>query len=186
MQELIENNTPSNKPASAQTAPSVTGKSSDPFKAWTIVFAILFIAAAAFAAWQTLQLNEKASKVSSLESTVSGLQAEIAKTDGDGDQDIATDGDTPVDSDTDKILAAADAHVRAPAARSADTYEYTIMVNKDGFARVAASVVGVNASGVAVWLKKVGENWTVLLSTQDSLSQETIDIYGIPEAVLQQ
>lgn len=178
------------QPVPGQMGPVQTGKSSDPFKVWAIVLGILFLAAAGFAVWQTLQVSSLSSKVRELETTNSGLAESLAELTGSDSSANAggQDGDTPVASDTEKILAATDAHVRAPVTRSGTTFEYEIVVNKDGFARVLANVKDseVDGSGTSVWLKKVGDNWTALFSTQDTVSQETIDLYGLPDAVLQQ
>jgi hypothetical protein len=162
-----------------QPQPMQTGKSRDPFKMWLVVVAVLFLAAGGFAVWQTMQLNEKNAKVTTLESTVSGLETELAAANPDG---TAT-GDTATDSDSTKILAAVDAYVRAPVAAAGETFEYNILENENGFARVNVSTG--EGGGYAAWLKKVSDNWTVLVTGQDMPTQETIDKYNIPESVLQ-
>lgn len=158
--------------------PMQTGKSRSSARVvWVILLVLLLLGAVGFAVWQTLQLNDSNAKVSSLESSVANLQAELADA-----KDDSVDGDTPVNSDTDKILAAVDAYVRAPVASANLTYEYSIQETSDGFARV--SVTPTEGSGSVLLLKKVDENWTVLVGGQDSPSQEIIDQYGIPAAVL--
>ena len=135
-----------------QPTPAQTGKSRDPFKMWTIIFALLFVAAGGFGAWAVWQLNSQNGQLSS---------AQKAKT----------------DADSTKILVAVDAHVRADVNAKGD-FKYTITKNTGKFATVSVGVP--EGGGYELWVKKVGDNWTVLFGGQDSPTQALIDQYGIP------
>lgn len=181
MEQQINNQQQSSAQPQTQNTAMVTGKSRDPFKMWMVIFALLFVATAGFAVWQTLQLNGQSSKVAELESdgndlkaTNDSLQQQIDELNGVGSSD-STSGDT------DKILAAVDAYTRADTDAEGFTFEYTITRNADGFAKVR-----INSSDDDVsfaWVKKVGNNWTVVESGDDSLTQEVIDEFKIPSSV---
>lgn len=155
-----------------------TGKSADPLKMWLIVVIVLLLVAGGFAAWQTVQLNSQNAKVSSLESVVNGLQnsndelqTEVDSLKGDSKPT------TTSSADADKILAATDAYVRAPVSATGK-FEYNITKNSDDFAKVSVGVE--EGGGYQLWLKKVGDNWTVLFGGQDVPAQEELSKYGIP------
>jgi hypothetical protein len=90
----------------------------------------------------------------------------------------ATGTDTSAQTSIDKvkILAAVDAYVRAPVAANGN-FEYEIKDNDGKFATVNVAVP--EGGGYKLWLKKVGDNWTVLFGGQDAPSQEYIDKYGL-------
>ena len=164
-----------------------TGKSADPFKIWAIVLGLLFLAAGGFAVWQTMQVSELGSKVASLESSAAQLQADKNSIQAELNTlkgiDSTDDSGTQKTPDSVKILAAVDAYVRAPVEAKGKAFEYNVLEVSDGFARV--NVGPSEIAGYALWLKKVGENWTVLFGGQDMPGQDMIDKYGIPESILQ-
>lgn len=178
-----------NQPAQPQ-APMQTGKSSDPFKMWAVIFVLLFLAAAAFAAWQTLQLSSQSTKVAGLEASVTELQsgkiALQAELDGlkGGDTSTSSTGSTgdTTNPDTTKILAAVDAYVRAPVAATEGKFEYSLRTNNGTFAKV--DVTPNDGSGYLLWLKKVDDNWTVLFGGQDTPADSEVTKYAIPESLL--
>ena len=163
-----------------QPTPAQTGKSRDPFKMWTIIFALLFVAAGGFGAWAVWQLNSQNGQLSSAqkaktdaESNSASLQSQLNALKGNS----ATGGTGATDADSTKILAAVDAHVRADVNAKGD-FKYTITKNTGKFATVSVGVP--EGGGYELWVKKVGDNWTVLFGGQDSPTQALIDQYGIP------
>lgn len=161
-----------------KSQPSVTAnKPRNSFKAWTVVFALLFICAGVFAVWQTSQVNQLNvdERLASLQAEKLSLQNELAKLKG---TDAPASEQEQASPDSTKILAAVDAHVRAPVAAAGTQYEYAIDKTEGNFAEVNVSVP--EGGGFNVWLKKVGDNWTVILSGQDTPPQADQDKYGIP------
>jgi hypothetical protein len=172
------------QPISNHEASVQTGKSSDPLKMWAMVLAVLLLVAASVAAWAFLQVGALNSKVSDLEATTTeltvsktSLQGQLDKLNGDG---AATDATSP---DSAKIIAAADLYMRRPKASTNADFEYTIIKTADGFSRVSAGFKDVGG-GVAVWVKKVGDNWVGIIAGQENPAQADIDLYGIPQSVL--
>lgn len=169
-------------PAAAPSAPMQIGKSRDPFKVWTIIFALLFVAAAGFAGWQYLQMGTTNSKVASLEESAAALQAKKVELQAELDA-LKNSGSTGTDTsggnsaDATAILAVTDAYVRAPVAATGE-FTYTVSKNENSFAKVNVAVA--EGGGYILWLKKVGNTWTVLFGGQDAPMQETLDKYGIP------
>jgi cell division protein FtsL len=151
-----------------------------PGKVKTMLIAVLvlvLLAAAGFAVWQTMQLGTLDSKVTSLEATNQDLQTSKTSLQAQLDS-LKTANKMSQTTDKDKIIAASDAYVRAPVAAAATKFEYTITKNTGKFALVNVKVP--EGGGYQLWLKKVSDNWTVLLGGQDQPSQEDIDKYDIP------
>lgn len=162
-----------------------TGKSADPLKMWVIVLVILFLAATGVAVWQFLQVGSLSSRVSTLEASAAQLQADKNNLQAQlsGDDTTSTDSSgASSNPESAKILAAVDAYVRAPVSASKQSFEYSILKNENSFAKV--NVGSPEGAGYALWLKKVGDNWTVLFGGQDNPGQDVIDQYGLPESFL--
>jgi hypothetical protein len=164
-----------------------TGKSSDPFKMWSMVFAVLFLAAAGVAVWQFIQNGSLSSRVTSVEANAAQLQADKNNLQSqlnalNDDSNNGTDGESSNSADAAKILAAVDAYVRAPVEASKESFEYSVNKNQDSFATV--NVGAPEGGGYQLWLKKVGDNWTVLFGGQDMPAQDMVDKYGIPDSFL--
>lgn len=164
--------------------PVKTGKSRDPMKMWVILLVVLLLAVAGLAAWQFMQTSLLSSKVSELETNSSQLQANNNSLQSElnelkGVQTASEDGGQASPEST-KILAAVDAYVRAPVAATG-AFEYEVKTNDGKFAVVTVGVP--EGSGYQLWLKKVGDNWTVLFGGQDKPSQEMIDKYGLTNEV---
>ncbi len=169
------------QPLSNHEAPVQTGKSSDPLKMWVMILGILFLVAAGLAVWQFLQVGAQSSRVTELEANAAQLLADknSLKSQLDllgGTETTGTDASAQTSLDTAKILAAVDAYVRAPVAAKGD-FEYAIKNNDGKFATVNVAVP--DGGGYMLWLKKVGDNWTVLFGGQEGPSQELIDKYGL-------
>jgi hypothetical protein len=144
-----------------------------------ILLAVLAVLAIGSAVWQTSQLSDQTAKVDSLQSANKDLQASATTLQAQLDNLKAGTGTTTTQpTDQDKILAASDAYVRAPVAATSTKFEYTVTKNTGKFALVNVKVP--EGGGYQLWLKKVGDNWTVLFGGQDQPAQEDIDKYGIP------
>ncbi len=158
------------------------GKSGGVPAVWVVVLALLLVAAIGFAVWQVFSASQQVSGLISekndLQSTNNELRTEVDQLKGtDSSGDEAT-----TDPDSFKILAAVDAHVRAPVGAKG-TFEYAIQKTNGDFSRVSVSVE--EGGGYLLWLKKVENSWTVLFGGQDMPSQEMIDKYGLTAAVLE-
>lgn len=164
--------------------PTQTGKSSDPLKMWTMLLGIILLAVAAFAAWQWFNASALGSKVETLESNAAQLQANNNSLQSELNTykgvDTASESGETTTPDSTKILAAVDAYVRAPV-EATGAFEYAIKINDGKFALVNVNVP--EGSGYLLWLKKVGDNWTVLFGGQEGPSQEYIDKYGLSKEV---
>ncbi len=169
------------QPITNHEAPVQTGKSSDPLKMWVMILGILFLVAAGLAVWQFLQVGNVNSRVTELEANAAQLLADknSLKSQLDllgGSDATGTDASAQTSIDTTKILAAVDAYVRAPVGAKG-SFEYTVKDNDGKFA--TANVAVPEGGGYKLWLKKVGDNWTVLFGGQDAPTQELIDKYGL-------
>lgn len=156
-----------------------TGKSLDSQKMWVMILIALLAVAAGFALWQTIQLGGASSSLQSYQISTGDLQASKIALQKELDE-LKNDESAAATANTgkDKILAAVDAYVRAPKQATSQQFEYAITKTTDQFAKVSVGVA--EGGGYSVTLKRVGENWTVIVAGQDAPSQETVDKYGIP------
>lgn len=101
---------------------------------------------------------------------------QAADSDGDGDNDAATDEQAIIDMATlytTKILVSD--------LESMAEYNYEISKQSDEFASVAVNVSG--GAGFAMLLKKADDQWVVIHSGHQ-IDQATLDRYGVPESFI--
>ncbi|HRJ06607.1 MAG TPA: hypothetical protein PK096_03050 [Candidatus Saccharibacteria bacterium] len=142
---------------------------------------VIALAACVVAGWMYYdQSNQKASlesQVDDKDKKISQLQTQLGEA-----TEPAADDDQPVDSETDAIVSAATAYARAPEESANTTYEVEIKKQVEGFASV--SVTSGDSSFTEI-LKNVDDQWVVIVAGQNNPSDADMDMYGIPESLLQ-
>ncbi|HSE29413.1 MAG TPA: hypothetical protein VLA77_02390 [Candidatus Saccharimonadales bacterium] len=156
-------------------APQIGGGSNSKM-VWTIILAVLLLAAVGFAGWQWYTGSKKNQEISDLQASNTQLQSQVSTL----EQQVESDqgGAAAAPSDTDKILAAVDAYTRAPIAANGKVFKYTVAENNGTFAKVNVEVEG--DQGYTLALKKIDNAWTVVVSSKDSPTQADLDAYGVP------
>lgn len=149
-------------------------------KSWMWVLAVLALVVVAGAVrwWyfgQTQALYKEVATQKSIadlsQKEVANLKVEIAN--------LKADPNSPIVKDSDLILAATDAYVRAPVSAANEKFTYVITDNQGEFAKVAVGTA--EGTGYRVTLKKVDTNWTVLFAGQDLPLKEVGEKYGLPK-----
>lgn len=149
---------------------------------WVLLFIVALAAGGATWWWQysqtqsvQKQLSAEQDAVTAAQKNAANLQAEVAT--------LKADPGTVVTKDTDLILAATDAYVRAPVAAASEKFTYDVKDNTSKFAKVSVGVS--TGGGYSVTLKKVDNNWTVLFAGQDLPGKDVGEKYGLPETYYQ-
>ena len=153
-------------------------------KNWIWVLLLVVIMGAGGATWwwqfsktQTVQTELAAQKaaVVTAQIEINDLKSEI--------NSLKEDPGTVKAKDSDLILAASDAYVRAPVAAASSKFTYAIKNNTGTFAKVTVGIS--EGGGYELTLKKVDKNWTVLFAGQDLPGKDVADKYGLPEGYYQ-
>lgn len=145
---------------------------------WIMLLFVVMIAGAGLAGWQYMEAQKARSDsktkqdiVASLQTETADLKAEVAN--------LKTSPNAVAKKDTDLILAATDAYVRAPVAAASEKFTYAVKDNTGKFAKVSVAVA--EGTGYEVTLKKVDDNWTVLFAGQDLPLKDVGEKYGLPD-----
>ncbi len=147
----------------------------------TLLLLLALVAAGTFG-WMWFQ---QSGRVDNLETDLSKARNDVSRLETaakaeDSLDDSAVTPDTE-DSDSEAIIKAALAHAQAPKESTAVSYKTEIMYNKGGFARVSVSA---GESGFAQILKKVNDEWVVIVEGQNEPTSDDVKTYGIPQAVV--
>lgn len=157
-------------------------KKRNPAAMWLVLVLVLFLATGGYAAYQYTQALSQGDTLSQKDSQIAALTSENAKLKSDAAKAEAQPAEpTPADKKTvDKmaITAVVTAKLHAPTKVKDEKLTVNVMKQSDTFAYVNAGPVSGGAA--AYILKKVDNQWTIVFSGQDKVSQTDIDTYSIP------
>ncbi len=179
-------------PVAAAPAPQAGGSKQTEGKGKSVlkmVFWVLFLLVAAYAAWATLQWQQNNDELSSKQNEITSLQSANAQlTQEHSTMDTADDGMTaasptapaPV-SDDEQIKAIANAYVRAQKVTGAEPKVLLGAQKNNGtFARVEAGFEG--GSGKSLVLKKTDKTWVIVWAETKGVAvpEHVVDQFAIP------
>lgn len=176
--ELVSQPPETTAPEPTPVTPQPVKKRSKAPLVLTVLLLLALVAAGALG-WLWYQQMTRAND---LESQLKSTRAQVnaLKTFTELNSSAQVTQDTKNENDT--IISTALAYAAAPKAASSTKYTATIRYNKDNFARV--SIGADQGSGFSELLKKVNDEWVVVVVGQSEPSQEDITKYAIPQAAV--